>query len=123
MRCRPRSPPATPAAARPDDTDWRRIAALYDELARGHAVADRSSSTAPWPTPWHSARRPACASLEPLLEVPALSRYHLLPSVRGDFLHKLGRFDEARAEFRRAAEMTRNARERELLLKRAAGQG
>jgi predicted RNA polymerase sigma factor len=55
--------------------------------------------------------------------VPALSRYHLLPSVRGDFLWKLGRFDEARAEFTRAATMTRNARERELLLKRAAGQG
>ena len=60
--------------------------------------------------------------LEPLTQNPALKSYHWLPSVRGDFLHKLGRFEEARAEFRRAAEMTSNARERELLLQRAAGQ-
>jgi predicted RNA polymerase sigma factor len=60
--------------------------------------------------------------LEPLLELPALRSYHLLPSVRGDFLNRLGRFDEARAEFRRAADMAGNAREKELLLKRAAGQ-
>jgi predicted RNA polymerase sigma factor len=60
--------------------------------------------------------------LEPLLSLPALEGYHLLPSVRGDFLHKLGRFEEARAEFARAAEMTENQRERELLLKRATGQ-
>ena len=59
--------------------------------------------------------------VDPLLLVPALSHYHLLPSVRGDFLNKLGRFDEARAEFRRAAEMTQNARERELLLQRPSG--
>ena len=51
---------------------------------------------------------------------PSLARYHLLPSVRGDLLEKLGRFDEARAEFERAASLTRNARERELLLERAA---
>jgi predicted RNA polymerase sigma factor len=51
-----------------------------------------------------------------------LKNYHLLPSVRGDFLRRLGRFDEARVEFQRAAELTQNARERELLLKRAAGQ-
>jgi predicted RNA polymerase sigma factor len=50
---------------------------------------------------------------------PSLKSYHLLPSVRGDFLKKLGRFDEARSEFERAAELTRNARERELLLDRA----
>ncbi|MEP7302358.1 MAG: RNA polymerase subunit sigma-24, partial [Caldimonas sp.] len=54
---------------------------------------------------------------------PTLARYHLLPSVRGDLLAKLGRADEARAEFERAAAMTRNARERELLLARAAGGG
>ena len=52
---------------------------------------------------------------------PALSGYHLLPSVRGDLLRKLGRHDEARREFERAAAMTRNARERALLLERAAG--
>jgi len=57
-----------------------------------------------------------------LQEVPAMNRYYLLPSVRGDFLSKLGRHDEARAEFRRAAEMTQNERERELLLQRASGQ-
>ena len=51
-----------------------------------------------------------------------MNRYYLLPSVRGDFLSKLGRHDEARAEFRRAAEMTQNERERELLLQRASGQ-
>ena len=51
---------------------------------------------------------------------PSLKTYHLLPSVRGDFLFKLGRFTEARAEFERAATQTQNARERELLLDRAA---
>jgi predicted RNA polymerase sigma factor len=51
---------------------------------------------------------------------PALQGYHLLPSVRGDFLAKLGRLDEARAEFEKAAVLTRNSRERELLLARAA---
>lgn len=57
---------------------------------------------------------------EPLTAEPSLASYHLLPSVRGDFLSKLGRFEEARAEFERAAALTRNARERELLLERAA---
>jgi predicted RNA polymerase sigma factor len=52
---------------------------------------------------------------------PALKNYHLLPSVRGDLLRKLGRLDEARVEFERAASLTRNVRERELLLERAAG--
>ena len=55
------------------------------------------------------------------MELPQLQNYHLLPSVRGDFLSKLGHFDEARAEFARAADMTQNERERDLLLKRAAG--
>ena len=54
-----------------------------------------------------------------LIAEPSLKGYHLLPSVRGDLLKKLGRFDEARAEFERAASLTRNARERELLLNRA----
>jgi RNA polymerase sigma-70 factor, ECF subfamily len=52
---------------------------------------------------------------------PSLKNYHLLPSVRGDLLFKLGRMDEARAEFQRAASLTQNARERRLLLDRAAG--
>ena len=60
--------------------------------------------------------------LEPIMDLPQLRNYHLLPSVRGDFLAKLGRHDEARAEFARAAEMTQNERERDLLLRRAAGQ-
>jgi RNA polymerase sigma factor (sigma-70 family) len=109
-------------AGKPDDTDWRRIAALYDELAEvtPSPVIELNRAVA------HTMAFGPEAGLriaDPLLEVPALSRYHLLPSVRGDFLWKLGRFDEARAEFTRAATMTRNARERELLLKRAAGQG
>lgn len=59
------------------------------------------------------------ALLEPLLEEPALRRYHLLPAVRADLLVKLGRMSEARTEFERAAGMTRNERERALLLQRA----
>jgi predicted RNA polymerase sigma factor len=58
--------------------------------------------------------------VDALTSEPSLERYHLLPSVHGDLLAKLGRFDEARAEFERAASLTRNARERELLLERAA---
>ena len=58
-----------------------------------------------------------------LREDPALAAYHLLPSVRGDLLHKLGRIEEARAEFERAASLTRNERERQLLLDRARACG
>lgn len=61
--------------------------------------------------------------LEPLLAEPALRHYHLLPSVRGDLLAKLGRRAEAKTEFTRAAELTRNERERTLLLERAAACG
>jgi predicted RNA polymerase sigma factor len=60
------------------------------------------------------------AIVEPLAAVPAFKGYHLLPSVRGDLLAKLGRSDEARSDFERAASLTRNARERTLLLERAA---
>ncbi|HET6584298.1 MAG TPA: RNA polymerase subunit sigma-24, partial [Nannocystaceae bacterium] len=100
-------------------TDWQRIAALYGTLAtitpspiielnRAVAVA--------------MAFGPAdgLAIVDTLANEPALASYHLLPSVRGDFLEKLGRLPEARAEFERAAALTRNARERELLLARAA---
>jgi len=59
------------------------------------------------------------AIVDALMTEPSLKAYHLLPSVRGDLLKKLGRTDEARAEFERAATLTRNARERELLLDRA----
>ena len=60
------------------------------------------------------------AVVDALAGDPALAKYHLLPSVRGDLLFKLGRFDEARAEFERAAALTRNAREQKLLAARAA---
>jgi len=63
------------------------------------------------------------ALVDELTAEPALQGYHLLPSVRGDLLAKLGRFEEARVEFERAAALTRNERERELLLRRAAACG
>jgi predicted RNA polymerase sigma factor len=71
------------------------------------------------------ARGPAAALeiVDALTSEPALERYHLLPSVRGDLLAKLGREDEARAELERAASLTRNARERDLLRARAAALG
>jgi RNA polymerase sigma-70 factor (ECF subfamily) len=100
-------------------TDWRRIAALYDELAQRmpSPIVELNRAVA------HSmAFGPAVAlpMVDALGGEKALGGYHLLPSVRGDLLKKLGRLDEARAEFERAASMTRNAREQELLLARAA---
>ena len=104
------------------DTDWRQIAALYDELAlvTPSPVIELNRAVAHCMAHGPEA---GLRLLEPLQELPAMRNYHLLPSVRGDFLTRLGRHDEARVEFRRAAELTGNARERELLLKRAAGQG
>ena len=104
------------------ETDWHRIAALYDELAvvAPSPVIELNRAVA------HSMAfgpEAGLSLLEPLAEAKVMQGYHLLPSVRGDFLRRLGRHDEARAEFRRAADMTQNAREKELLLKRAAGQG
>ncbi len=101
------------------DTDWPRIAALYDALAQltPSPVIELNRAVA-----IAMAFGPA-AGLEladALMSEPSLKGYYLLPAVRGDFLTKLGRFDEARAELARAASMTRNARERELLLERAA---
>jgi RNA polymerase sigma-70 factor, ECF subfamily len=101
------------------DTDWTRIAALYEglaevapspivELNRAVAVGMASGPAA------------GLALVDGLTAEPALKTYHLLPSVRGDFLEKLARLPEARAEFERAAGLTRNARERRLLLDRAA---
>jgi RNA polymerase sigma factor (sigma-70 family) len=106
-------------ARTPEDTDWERIAALYDALAQlsPSPVVELNRAVAVG-----MAFGPA-AGLEladQLADAPALARYHLLPSVRGDLLAKLGRHDEARAEFERAAEMTDNSRERTLLLERAA---
>ena len=101
------------------ETDWVRIAALYDALAQlaPSPVVELNRAVA-----IAMAFGPA-AGLEladALSAEGSLKNYHLLPSVRGDLLAKLGRHDEARAEFERAAALTRNARERELLLERAA---
>jgi RNA polymerase sigma factor (sigma-70 family) len=100
------------------ETDWKGIAALYDDLARL------------MPSPIVELNRAVAVSMafgpgagleliDALVSEPSLRAYHLLPSVRGDFLFKLGRFAEAQAEFERAATMTQNARERELLMDRA----
>ena len=104
-------------ARTPAETDWTRITALYDALAQltQSPVVEVNRAVA-----YTMAFGPA-AGLEiadSLLSEPALANYHLLPTVRGDFLAKLGRFEEARAEFERAAALTRNGRERELLLDR-----
>ena len=102
----------------PEETDWPRIVALYGQLAQ----------TAPSPivelnraVAVSMAEGPATALeiVDRLASEPSMKNYHLLPSVRGDLLSKLGRFDEARAEFESAAALTRNTRERQLLLDRA----
>ncbi len=104
-------------AVRAEETDWSRIAALYAELA---SVA---------PSPVVELNRAVAVGMafgpaaglevvDGLIREPALAGYHLLPSVRGDLLVKLGRLDEARGELERAASLTRNARERELLRER-----
>jgi RNA polymerase sigma factor (sigma-70 family) len=102
-----------------EETDWQRIAALYDALARiaPSPVVELNRAVA-----LAMAAGPAAglAVVDALTSEPSLAGYHLLPSVRGDLLAKLGRFAEARAELERAAALTRNARERELLLERAA---
>jgi predicted RNA polymerase sigma factor len=101
------------------ETDWPRIAGLYDTLARltPSPVVELNRGVA------HAMAHGPAAGLEivdRLRDDPVLEAYHLLPSVRGDLLVRLGRLDEARAELERAASLTRNARERRLLLKRAA---
>jgi RNA polymerase sigma factor (sigma-70 family) len=103
-------------ARTPEETDWNRIVALYDRLAEvvPSPIVELNRAVAVG-----MASGPA-AGLELLDGIDALDGYHLLPSVRGDFLWKLGRLDEARAEFRKAASMTQNARERQLLLARAS---
>ncbi len=106
-------------AVRGEDTDWPRIAALYDALAQlaPSPVVELNRAVAVG-----MAFGPAAGLevVDRLLDEPSLKSYHLLPSVRGDLLQKLGRLDEARAEFARAAGLTRNARERAILLGRAA---
>ncbi|MDE3215718.1 MAG: RNA polymerase sigma factor [Gemmatimonadota bacterium] len=106
-------------AATAEDTEWTRISALYDALAQlaPSPVVELNRAVA-----YAMAFGPAegLAIVDAVAGDQALANYHLLPSVRGDFLYKLGRFREARAEFERAASLTANARERELLLGRAA---
>ena len=101
-----------------DETDWVRIAALYDALAQlaPSPVVELNRAVAV-----AMAFGPAAglALVDALTSEPSLKNYHLLPSVRGDLLAKVGRNDEACVEFERAATLTRNARERELLLTRA----
>jgi RNA polymerase sigma factor (sigma-70 family) len=101
-----------------DETDWERIVALYDALAQvaPSPVVELNRAVAVG-----MAFGPAAGLdlVDVLSADPALANYHWLPSVRGDLLARLGRREEARAEFERAADMTRNARERDLLLERA----
>lgn len=101
------------------ETDWRRIAALYDNLAQitPSPVVELNRAVAV-----AMAFGPAAGLelIDELTSEPTLKAYHLLPSVRGDFLFKLGRLSEAQAEFERAATLTQNARERKFLIDRAA---
>jgi RNA polymerase sigma-70 factor, ECF subfamily len=101
-----------------EETDWVRIAALYDALGRlmPSPVVELNRAVAV-----SMAFGPAAGLelVDALTSEASLDGYHLLPSVRGDLLSKLGRAEEARVEFERAASLTRNARERELLLERA----
>jgi RNA polymerase sigma-70 factor, ECF subfamily len=105
-------------ARTPGETDWPRIVGLYEELARlaPSPVVELNRAVAV-----AMAYGPAAGleRVDTLISEPSLKAYHLLPSVRGDLLVKLGRLDEARPEFERAASLTRNERERALLLARA----
>jgi RNA polymerase sigma factor (sigma-70 family) len=101
-----------------EETDWHRIASLYDMLARRlpTPVVELNRAVA---VSMASGPAAGLALVDAISNSAALKNYHLLPSVRGDLLEKLARFDEAGVEFERAASLTRNARERALLLERA----
>lgn len=105
-------------ARRAEETDWEQIAALYDALSQlaPSPVVELNRAVA-----LSMAFGPAVGLevVDELIAEPSLQGYHLLPSVRGDLLARLGRFEEACAEFKRAATLTRNAREQGLLLERA----
>jgi RNA polymerase sigma factor (sigma-70 family) len=102
----------------PEETDWPRIVAFYEALAQvaPSPVVELNRAVA---LAMAFGPEAGLALVDELTAEGSLEGYHLLPSVRGDLLNKLGRADEARAEFERAAEQTSNARERELLLQRA----
>ncbi|MFE7181357.1 RNA polymerase sigma factor [Streptomyces erythrochromogenes] len=106
------------AAVRYEDTDWARIATLYGRLVQltPSPVVELNRAVAVSMADGPAAALPL---VDALAREPALSAYHLLPSVRGDLLERLGRPGEARAEFERAASLTRNEQERTLLLRRA----
>jgi RNA polymerase sigma factor (sigma-70 family) len=105
-------------ARTPEETDWPRIVTLYDALAQltPSPIVDLNRAVA---VGMAFGPEAGLEIVDALLSDPSLKAYHLLPSVRGDFLKKLGRLSEARAEFERAARLTRNVRERNLLLERA----
>jgi RNA polymerase sigma factor (sigma-70 family) len=105
-------------ARRPEETDWERIAALYDALAQlaPSPVVELNRAVA---VGMAFGAQSGLELADALTDELSLKAYHLLPSVRGDLLFKLGRFGEAHDEFERAAALTRNARERELLLERS----
>ena len=105
-------------AVRTEDTDWHGIATLYEALARrtGSPVVELNRAVA---VSMALGPGPALAIVDALRDSGALEGYHLLPTVRADLLERLGRVGEARAEYAKAAELTRNERERDLLLDRA----
>jgi RNA polymerase sigma factor (sigma-70 family) len=105
-----------------EETDWARIVALYGALAQvaPSPVVELNRAVA---IAMASGPQAGLDLVDKLASLPFLERYHLLPGVRGDLLEKVGRFAEARAEFERAAALTRNERERALLLRRAAQAG
>jgi RNA polymerase sigma factor (sigma-70 family) len=106
-------------ARAPAETDWKRIVALYDGLAQlmPSPIVELNRAVA---VAMAYGPEEGLALVDAIAAEPALRSYHLLPSVRADFLAKLGRLDEARSEFERAASLTRNTREIRLLLDRAA---
>jgi predicted RNA polymerase sigma factor len=104
-------------ARTPEQTDWQRIVALYDALAEvsPSPVVELNRAVA---LGMAFGPEAGLELVDQLTDEPALAYYHLLPSVRGDLLEKLGRLDEAREEFSRAASLTQNEPERKLLLER-----
>ena len=100
------------------DTDWQRIAALYAGLA-GVAPSPVVELNRAVAVSMASGPAAGLAIVETLVAEPSLAAYHLLPVVHGDLLDRLGRFDEAKMKFEHAASLTRNERERTLLLERA----
>jgi len=105
-------------ARTPEETEWARIVALYDALAQ-HAPSPVVELNRAVAVAMASGPAAGIELVDALTSEPSLQGYYLLPSVRGDLLAKLGRMDEARGEFERAASLTRNQRERTLLLERA----